>query len=403
MRVTLVAAALAGLTGACAYDRPAVDRDGALDDAGPDAPIDALVDTSPDVAVTNDCVRDEDCASLVCEAGLCVATDSVRYADEVNGSAIAACTRAAPCVTISQARASAPNPLQVYVVVAPGSYPVQVRLLSGALTLVGTSAVTRPVIADSGGPAIDVRGGTMTLRRLQVTSTAISTADGVRCDGATVVAEDLVARGSTGDGIDSRDCQLTIDRSQITSNGGSGLQVTGAGSLTLTSTVVHGNAFGGATVSAAGDCTLRGSLVDGNGSSASSVGGLSMACGGALVIENLTFARNLTSDGVARDLVCVGAPGAPTLRNLIFASATPQLAGCPTTYSIFEGAGMPPAGTGNRAVTSAGFVDPMSGNFHITAASPAREGGDPATPAALDLDGEARPQARWDVGADEIP
>jgi hypothetical protein len=56
----------------------------------------------------------------------------------------------------------------------------------------------------------------------------------------------------------------------------------------------------------------------------------------------------------------------------------------------------------DKAVASAGFVNPGAGDLHLLASSPALNFGDTANYSGLDIDGQARPMgAAPDAGADE--
>lgn len=384
--------ALAG----CAYDRPSVDVavDGAAGEIDAALLDDADVDTPPSLA----CDRDDACASQLCERGGCVATDDVRYV-ATTGTATAPCTQDAPCTTIARARTLSPL-LRARIVVGAGEYREAVRISTGELTIVGAGPFPPRVVATSEA-AIDLRGGTVTLRNLQLATTGGQAAPGLSCNRATAVLERVFARGATGDGIDSKECTLSLVDSQLVSNQRLGLQVSG-GNVAIYSSTIHANGQGGVLVEEADECTLVGSLVDNNGSLAASVGGASVDCQ-AIRIENVTFARNLLpAGGGPSNLVCLGTSQTRLVRNVIFASDPPQLTGCPVTYSFFEGNAVP-AGMGNLFGMGAGFVDATGGDFHLRPTSVARGAADPATTEERDLDGELRPLGLWDIGADEVP
>ena len=386
-------AAVAAIAG-CAYDRPAFEpTDAVVDDDADPLDADAAIDAG------NACAVDGDCASQLCVDGACIPASAIRYV-AIDGGEDGDCTQQRPCQTIAQARAAAPPSGPVYVVVGSGTYPAQVRIEGETVTIVGAGPIA-PIITASNGPAIEVVSAIVTLRHLQVRSTTALAADGLRCRSSLVIADRLIARGSGGDGIDGRDCELTLRRSTLTNNTGAGLQLED-GIVAVSSTSFHANGFGGAVIVTPRSCAIVGSLFHGNGGIFAQTSGARLSCDETLRVDNVTFANNTAPDGNVTGLTCVGTSVTRQVRNVLFAGASPQLSGCTATYSLFAGVPLPPQGMGNRAAASGGFVNERVGDFHLAPGSAAHGGGDPATAASRDLDDEPRPQAAWDIGADEI-
>jgi chitodextrinase len=70
------------------------------------------------------------------------------------------------------------------------------------------------------------------------------------------------------------------------------------------------------------------------------------------------------------------------------------------SYNVFTGNNC--AGTGNKVVSSLGFLNPGAGDFHLVAGAPEINAGDPSSYPATDWDGQARPMGGApDAGADE--
>jgi hypothetical protein len=131
------------------------------------------------------------------------------------------------------------------------------------------------------------------------------------------------------------------------------------------------------------------------------------------VFDNNTVVDNgrstLTNDVI--DLECVGVTGS-FRNNIVWSSFAPGTgssvtSGCPLTYSlVYTGTANAYPGAGNL-LGNPSFVrlfpsGSLPADFHLTAASVARDTADPASPLADDMDGDARPVGpRADIGADE--
>jgi len=130
--------------------------------------------------------------------------------------------------------------------------------------------------------------------------------------------------------------------------------------------------------------------------------------------ENNTVVDNGSSTMTSGtlDTRCLSGAGNGFRNNIVWSSFTPDptsqvTSNCNHTYSlVYTGTSSAYPGTGNLLGDPAFVRISPSGSlpadFHLTAASVARDTADPSNPLADDMDGDARPaNGRADIGADE--
>jgi hypothetical protein len=327
------------------------------------------------------CAAHDECASGACDlvAGACAAEAEVLYVSSDGGGTD--CSRPLPCASLSVAAAASSRTRQL------------VRMAAGTYT--GTTAlsgVTLRVFADPGTVLRPTPGGSVTvevsgasevlLHGVEVSgATADTGARALRCvdvDGSpTLTLVRSVVKDAPGLGIESSNCTLAIERSEISGNTGGGVSASG------------------------GRFTLLNNFLTQNGASASLVGGASLSGSADSRFEHNTVTANVRGAASVAGVTCVGALVARN--NIIYAKsngAAEVSNECTHRFSLIGPE--PEDGEGNLADPPA-FVDPTAGDFHLT---PASAGVDDAETSSVpdDFDGDARPQGpRSDMGADEVP
>lgn len=333
------------------------------------------------------CQAGSECGSGEChlDTGACYAGSELIYlsptGDDANG-----CTKSAKCKTLARA-------LQLVTATKH-----TITLASGSYTIAATTALTSDVTVLGHGATI---AGTITV------------------NSGSASFFDLTMDGPYNQIACAAAASCRFER--ITTN----IWVSGAGNITLVD-FASTSAF-----STTGTITIaRSSFTD-------SLSG-SMATGG-WDITNTIFARNFHGLSLATptagrphrfdnntvvdnasiwttseviDLKCVGSGLGSFRNNIVWSSFPPGsgssvTTGCPLTYSLaYSGTSTAYPGTGNILGDPA-FVrlhptTTLPADFHLTAASVARDTADPASPLADDMDGDARPVgSRADIGADE--
>jgi Right handed beta helix region len=334
------------------------------------------------------CSAHSDCASAAClPDGSCGSDVNVAYVDPVGTGT--ACSKAAPCGTLDIGLLTN----KAYVKVAAGTVKdIKTTVIDGkTVTLLADPGAK--VDRDGDGAVIEVRsaGADVKIYDLEITgATGLAGANGI----------EVTPNGGAP--------TLTLVRAKITGNQGGGISASG-GALTVTQSTISGNTGGGISVANA-SFDITNTFFFGNGGVGATVGGLSISTtqNAANRLEFNSFNRNQTQDGIGPAIQCIA--GTFSARNNIMSgngtlSQLTQYGGtCAHTYSIAT-PGVLPSGTGNLA-TDPMFLNPATGDLHLSPASPARGMADPATdltgPVAKDIDGQPRVQPS-DLGADEIP
>ena len=300
--------------------------------------------------------------------------------------------------------------------------------------VISSTTITGGHVGNRGG-AIYATAAPITLTGVNVTSnTSDQEGGGIYLLGAATVATITGGTvngnsGALGGGIYLSGATLNINGAAISSNVANagtsgtagGISINSSSTVTLTKTTLSGNRanqHGGGIVMAAagGTVILTNSNVTGNSADMQgySTGGGIKDLGGTVTLMNTTVAGNYATSS-AGGFAAAGADDVIT--NSISwgntAGATPEISGTPTvTYSDVSGGF---AGTGNInsdplfvTLAQASSGNPTTaGNFHLQAASPAKNVGTATGAPADDIDGDARSSVDMgsdeDVGANTVP
>jgi hypothetical protein len=342
------------------------------------------------------CADDRECDSRWCEAGACIPSENIVYVKRGQPDADP-CTQAQKCGSPTQGM-SVVTATRKYMIIEDD--PAAYVLTAGALAINKDVVIhgTGAILERAANEIVLVTGGEVEIRGLTIRgATGGANADGIRCStSAKLTLRSVSLIGNEDRGIDSSTCILDLDRTQISGSGVNGIRV------------------------ANGRFSIRNSFFFGNGSLTSQAGGLFLNPDAVPnTLESNTIIKNTadTGGGKAGGVVCSGATPITARNNLVYGSinASREVDGnsCTHSYSVI-GAANPPAGTMVRSLAAAdlGLTNPNGASladFHInpTANPPSmlRAGADPATPASVDFDGDARPNPAGaaDIGADEVP
>jgi hypothetical protein len=168
----------------------------------------------------------------------------------------------------------------------------------------------------------------------------------------------------------------------------------------LRSRVDH-NSYGGVWASVSG-YEIVNNFIDDNGPS-SDLGGVRLAAGSGVFRHNTLFDNSRTGADWSRHVFCEGT-SVPLVSSIFWDSTALGSAGvnsstgCLPSTSVFSAA--PSTGTGNLVGMDPLFVNVMTGDLHIQAASPCVGRAPAATAPVDDIDGQLRDGAP-DIGADE--
>lgn len=421
-----------------------------------DASVDAMVDAMSECSVPctdpaapvcdmnqcRGCEAHDECESGICQvdSGMCVGPEEIAYV-ATGGHDEAGCGSAtSPCKSINFALGLG----RVYVHLAPGTYLGTVTIDGGdtALDVVGPGAELVPVMASLPGIQILApRAEPVTLDGITVRDATGSGGYGIRCEsdlGLTLIG---VTVADNAVGITSDGCDVTLQGGTVSGNSGDGVSVTD-GDLVIAGAVVRDhsatNAVGvthagsgqiqvldaqllanasGISVTAGGILTVRRSQILGSTS-------LGIYAEGGFDLTNNVVAGTAESAGIflagdtstailAHNTIVangdIGVQCHSTLASVVAATSNivwdngtavdDSSSRCAFSYSDVQ---VDIPGEGNINLDPR-FVDAEGGDFHLTAASPCRNTGDPESTITDDLDGDTRPaEGRSDVGADEF-
>ena len=347
------------------------------------------------------CTAHSECPSDVClPDGSCAAEGDVAY---VNGSigTGSACTKAAPCKTVTAAIAT---PKAVIKVTGAAVEPAKV-VISSARQIFGAANAT---VRASGGMTTIFEiptGGNLAVHQLDVGGTTNLKPD--RCyqipssaTGQLTLVDGKVSNCVIGVESLSSGGTVTVTGATVSGNTGTGITSSG-GTVTVTGATVTTNKGGGVSVTA-GTFKVSNSVIADNGDASN--GGSDF---GGVILGGAGIASELTQNTIVGNLqkpTALGAGGVTCTvaafageRNIIAgntASVTAmQVTGCTYPNSFLAG-----------NFTSLMFADPGTLNFHLTAASPAtvKDVAGLTTCPGVDIDGNARPVNTFcDLGADE--
>lgn len=333
------------------------------------------------------CEAHEECASGVCDAGMCVAEENVVYMDNGSGHIDNSnCTREEPCLTLGGAKSLVTTERR-YIFMASSGVPYVTGAGSGAgdfqetdAYIVGYGAELRRM---TGGRVMGVIDSSVTVEGLSIAGATGSSAHGINCSGGTLVVRRASITGNARLGIYSNDCELTVERSTIAANTGGGISASGETSFRIVNNFVVDNGAPSATTS---------------GLNVSSDAGEGNALEFNTIVDNQgTNADGITCSAaslVARNNIVVGAVGRPHFSGC----------GARNTVVVPDNA---PSGDGNSAAALVDMAFVSESDFHIQAGSVAEGVADSSNlslAASVDFDGEPRaPNGKSvDIGADEI-
>jgi CSLREA domain-containing protein len=306
---------------------------------------------------------------------------------------------------------------------------------TGTLTLNNSSVSGNSATGGSGGGISHGSGGTFKLNNSIVSGNTAAAGGGISSANATVLLTNSTVSGNTS------------------SNGGGGIS-SGGGSLAVTGSTISGNTstgdFGGGIASGDGTLTVIGSTISGN-TAHLNAGGIANI-GSTLTLANSTISGNTATGGAGGGINNFGAIGpfkvsTATLNNVTIANNSAPAGGgianggtfklknsliagnsagsapdCSGTlasqgYNLFGNSagcgGLTDGVSGDRVGSAAHPLDPKLGPLQanggatftraLLSDSPAIDAGSPASCAAIDQRGIARPQgARCDIGAYEF-
>lgn len=328
------------------------------------------------------CAAHDECASGACDlvAGACAAESEVLYVSSDGGGTD--CSRPLPCARLSVAAAES-SPTRQLVRMAAGTYTGTTALSGVTLRVFADpGTVLRPTGVESTETLLVEGTAEVLLHGIEVRGTGGGdTFAAIRCrlDGGspTLTLVRSAIKDAPGLGIESSNCSLSIERSEISGNTGGGVLASG------------------------GRFTLLNNFLTQNGASASLVGGASLSGSADSRFEHNTVTANVRGAASVAGVTCVGALVARN--NIIYGNsngAAEVSNECTHRFSLIGPE--PEDGDGNLADAPA-FVDPTAGDFHLTPASAGVDDGE-ASSVGDDFDGDARPQGpRSDMGADEVP
>lgn len=327
--------------------------------------------------------------SNVCmPTGSCADEMQVAYVQP--GGSGSACTKTAPCGTLS-AGVQTNKPI--------------VKLAAGAIeddktAIIDGKAVM--ILADPGtklartnlGLVLDVRntGADVQIFDLEITGGS----------GATNAVVSMPSGGAP---------RLTLTRVTVDFSQGIGVSAT-AGMLTISRSTIRENSGGGILIVEA-QFDITNSYIVENGSAVSGIGGLDIAQILGTGTHRLDF-NTIAANGVNLNLpvntgVNCSSVTVPLVfdSNIIFGNSVAgggkqigDSSMCATSYSDVGPDLI--SGVGNINANPM-FVNPAQGDFHLMRTSPAKDAANPAATLVDDADGDARPQGQLrDIGADEI-
>lgn len=367
-------------------DTPAVSCGGGCPAAAP------ICDTGTDLC--RGCLLDAECGSDVCNesAGLCVAEANALYV--APGAGITACTRAAPCGSISHA-VTLLSGLQSTIKVGAGSYNDSFLLTLAGVGVLISGPTRNPsdvlitfAVVGTNDHLGELQGAAATIEGMTLQG---GTGETLRAQGgSSLTLFRTIVRNTPSGGIDAQASTIRIRQTQVTGHGAIGIHVQG-GTIEISQSAVAGNTFEGATL---GDTTftITNSAFLANQRGAISVTGV---VGSGSVFDFNTVADNTGSvNGAMRSINAMSAT------NSIFSNngVAPQLTlNVTAAFSLFSDAN--PGGATNLV----GGADLNAANDpHLKATSAAIDRADPNSNVSIDIDGDHRPDgAVRDIGCDE--
>ena len=335
------------------------------------------------------CERHSECPSEVCnwDAGSCAAATAIIYV-ALTGTDSASCgAQLSPCRTIAGAqgglaKVDIDHPM---LRVREGLYNESIEVDGTAVRIVGTEVTVSPP-GSTNDPAVLVTDSQVELEGLTLANASGGNdADGVRCSGSSsTVALYLVAiAGNDDTGLQTTDCAITVDRSEISHNDGGGISIRDA-AFAITNSFIVDNGDAGAT-------TWGGVKIDNGAGYAPQL------------FDFNTVARNRALDDADSSGVdCTTGTAMVATNSIVYGGIgdAPAVDGCSWAYSDIESA-VVVDGEGNISAPPK-FVDDIGGDYHLQSDSPCLDKANTSATMTVDFDGDPRPAGAADMGADEI-
>ncbi len=376
------------------------------------------------------CAEDSECDGGVCvEAdGTCVADAEVAFVT-MSGSDGGTCTRPAPCESLDFAIANRGTRTVIHIL--GGTLSTSPVALSGTLVIdgedttlgvgnQGTFSITGPAniiiegVRMTSPPAVaapvpavlvtgpgakvvfenvdingnnslalrGITGADMTLRRSHVGTLTATTANVVACENSKLTIDRSVFETSRVEDNNTK-CDVRVTRTRFESNRDGSVQLSGGQLVMENNLIIHRDGFN------------------------DSIFAFGMNAGSVIRFNTIINTTALPSDGAA-----LGCDASVSVTSNIFAynSGHPITGGaCAPRFSVFDDVSTTSQGTGNQvAGIDTIFVNRTGGDFHLSAASKAREGAEPGQETMVTSDFEDLPRPNpagsiSDCGAFEAP
>ena len=382
-------------------------------------------------------VGGDDCETGLCgtnEEGVCIQPSEVIYVNGGTGVDGGACDEGNPCETIAGGIEKV-EPGRNIILVAAGAYGERITIANTDVSLVADGdVVLSPSLNTAGESVFTISGNSkVTLDGFEgfpgstsanqditilncigggpdVTVKNVnfhnSNSVGIQSSNCTLSIQDSEVSGNTGIGISATGGTLEVQDSEVSGNTGIGISATG-GTLEVLRSEILNNAAGG-LVSNGANYTIVNNIIGLNGfASGASVSGADLTAGGATteVFEFNTVAFNRRGTSNNRMAMQCDSTNL-VMRNCIFMledDATFSLIDdCNSEFSLID---MDSTGDTGEATSplsaNATFVNAAEGDFHLLEGSPGIDVAN-GTPPATDIDGDPRTAGMADMGADEF-
>ena len=380
-------------------------------------------------------VGGSDCETGLCgtnEEGVCIQPSEVIYVNGGTGVDGGACDEGNPCETIAGGIEKV-EPGRNIILVAAGAYGERITIANTDVSLVADGdVVLSPSLNTAGESVFTISGNSkVTLDGFEgfpgstsanqditilncigggpdVTVKNVnfhnSNSVGIQSSNCTLSIQDSEVSGNTGIGISATGGTLEVQDSEVSNNAGIGISATG-GTLEVLRSKILSNVAGGIDINNS-DYELVNNFIGKNGTTGSVVGGVRIGgtAGGTEVLDFNTIASNVKADAIGYALTCSGSNLIATNNILML---DPVIGGglvtlCNTDFTLIDSDTGGDTGTHTNTVEAqASFVDNSNADFHLLEGSPGTDVAD-GTPPATDIDGDPRTAGSADMGADEF-